>query len=113
MALKTRGFLLLCLMGAALWAGLAAFRSIRPADSSALPAEIYRSLSTEADRAEYLLRQRSGYVAVYPNERGAKPEHVTAIALSTLRAADRAMLELGIPAADRPSMLQLLEDLGS
>lgn len=113
MKTRIRVFLLLCLMALAAWAALGAFRSIRPPREAGLPDELYRSLSAGAAQAEYLLRGQNGYLAVFPNRRGAEPERVTAIALSTLRAADRAMLERGIPAADRQSLLQLLEDLGS
>lgn len=113
MKMRIRAFFLMCLMAAAAYTGLAAFRSIRSPWDGALPAEVYRALTDRADRACYLLRAQEGRVAVYPNRRGAGPEAVTAIELSTLRAADCAMLQRGIPAADRQSLLQLLEDLGS
>ncbi len=113
MKMKLRVYLLVCMMAAAARTGLAAYQSIRSPWESALPGELYRSLSERAEEAEYCLRAQEGRVAVYPNRRGAQPERVTAIELSTLRAADRAMLQHGIPAADRQSLLQLLEDLGS
>lgn len=113
MRTRIRAFFLMCLMTAAVYAALGAYRSIRSPWDSALPTEVYRSLTRQADQARFLLRAQAGYVAVYPNRRGAGPERVTAIELSTLRAADRAMLQRGIPAADRQSLLQLLEDLGS
>ena len=111
--MRIRAFFLMCLMAASVYTGLAAFRSIRSPWDGALPAEVYRALTDRADRACYLLRAQEGRIAVYPNRRGAGPETVTSIELSTLRAADRAMLQRGIPAEDRQSLLQLLEDLGS
>ncbi len=113
MRTRIRAFFLMCLMAAAARTGLAAYESIRSPWAGALPGELYRSLSENAAQAKYYLRVREGRVAVYPNRRGAPPEELTAIELSTLRAADRAMLQQGIPAADRQSLLQLLEDLGS
>lgn len=113
MRTRIRVFFLLCLMTAAAYTALAAYHSIRSPWESALPSELYRSLSGEAEQASFVLRAQAGRIAVYPNRRGASPERVTAIELSTLRAADRAMLQHGIPAADRQSLLQLLEDLGS
>lgn len=38
---------------------------------------------------------------------------MTRIELKCLRAADRAMVEAGIPVLSRQELLQLLEDLGS
>lgn len=111
--MRFRIFLLLCLATAAVGMAVGAFRSIRGPWDSMLPAEYYSSLIGDAEQARYVLRARDGYVAVFPNRRSAPPERITSIELSTLRSADRAMLRRGIPAADRPGMLQLLEDLGS
>ena len=113
MRTRIRAFLLMCLMAAAAYTALGAFESIRSPWEGALPADAYRALVREADQAKFFLRAQDGYVAVYPNRRGAGPERVTHIEICTLRAEDRAMLSRGIPAADRQSMLQLLEDLGS
>lgn len=113
MGTRIRAFLLMCLMAAAAYFALGAYWSIRSPWESELPVELYRSMLSESDGAMFFLRAQSGRVAVYPNRRGAAPEKITAIELSTLRAADRAMLLRGIPAADRQSLLMLLEDLGS
>ena len=113
MRTRIRAFFLMCLMTAAVYTALGAYHSIRDPWDGALPAEVYRSLTRQAEQARFLLRAQDGHVAVFPNRRGAGAETVTAIELSTLRAADRAMLQRGIPAADRQSLLQLLEDLGS
>ena len=113
--MKRRGrvFLLLCLAALAAHLAQSAYLSIRPGDEAGLPGEIYGSLLSVSEDAQYLLRSCGGYVAVYPNRRGARPTQITRIELSTLREADRAMLRRGIPAADFQSMLQFLEDLGS
>ena len=113
MRTRIRAFFLMCLMAAAAYAALGAYRSIRGPWDSALPTEIYRSLSGQSEQAKFLLRAQGGRIAVFPNRRGAAPERITSIELSTLRAADRAMLQRGIPAADRQRVLELLEDLGS
>ena len=110
---RARVFLLLCLMALAAHLAQGAYLSIRPGDEAVLPDELYSSLLSASVQAQYLLRSCGGYIAVYPNRRGASPERITRIELSTLREADRAMLRRGIPAADFQSMLQFLEDLGS
>ena len=63
--------------------------------------------------AEYFLKNCDGFVAVYRSTKGRAPESVTAIEIAGLRAADRAMLERGIPVSDRQELLELLEDFGS
>ena len=113
MGIRIRLFLLALLLAAAVFSACAAFRSIRGPWDDALPDEIYRGLAREAGEAAYMLRVKDGRVAVYPNRRGARPERITSIELSTLRPEDRAMVFRGIPAADRQSLLRLLEDIGS
>ena len=110
---RIRVFLLSCLVAAAGFTAVSAFRSIRSPWDRALPAGLYEGLTRDAENADFYLRGRGGYIIVVPKLRGAEPEQVTAIELSTLRIADRAMIERGIPAADRSCFLQLLEDLGS
>ena len=69
-----------------------------------------------AERAEgavCYLRESGGYVAVFETGRSREPLRVTRIELKCLRAADRAMVEAGIPVLSRQELLQLLEDLGS
>ncbi len=113
MGSKIRALLLAVLLAAAVWSARAAYHSIRGPWDGAVPDEIYRGLTRDAQNAEYLLRVKDGRVAVYPNRRGASPERITSIELDTLRTADRAMVLRGIPAADRQSLLLLLEDIGS
>ena len=112
MKTQIRAFFLMCLMAAALWTALQAYHSIRGPWDGALPAELYASLQAESEGATYILRAREGRVAVC-TPRSIRGGELTTIELSTLRAADRAMLRRGIPAADRRSLLMLLEDLGS
>lgn len=113
MKTRVRVFLLSCLAAAAGFTALGAYQSIRRPWADYLPGELYAGLSRDAENAAYLIRARGGYVVVVPQLHGAEKAQVTAIELNTLRCADRAMLERGIPAADRTTMLQLLEDLGS
>ncbi len=113
MGIRIRLFLLALLLAAAAFSAFSAFQSIRGPWDNALPDEIYRSLTREAGDAAYMLRVKDGRVAVYPNRRGAAPERITSIELCTLRPEDRAMICRGIPAADRQSLLLLLEDIGS
>ncbi len=53
-----------------------------------------------------------GSVAVFDGGDGT-PRSVTDITLSSLRAADRALIERGVPVASEEELLALLEDLGS
>ena len=53
-----------------------------------------------------------GSVAIFDGSSGT-PRSVTDIELSSLRAADRALIEHGCPVADEEALLALLEDLGS
>ena len=113
MKLRIRAALLVLLGTAAVYTGLGAAHSLRPASRDALPAEIYARYSSREERAQYFLKSCDGFVAVYKSVKGRMPESVTAIEVASLRAADRAMLERGIPVADREELLELLEDLGS
>lgn len=61
----------------------------------------------------YILAASDGRVAVYEAGDRRTPIAVTDISLDTLRAADRAMLDAGIPVPDSDALLRLLEDLGS
>ncbi|MCR5663462.1 MAG: hypothetical protein K6G17_01130 [Oscillospiraceae bacterium] len=112
-AIRVRSFLLACLMAAAALAARRAYASIRPAWERDLPEELLRTLESAGEEAEFVLRGQDGFVAVCPAGRRAKPERITDIELSTLRSADRALLERGIPVSDRRALLELLEDLGS
>ncbi len=113
MRLRIRIALLLGLTLAAVYTGTQAARSLHPAVRDTLPAEIYARYSSREESAQYFLKNCDGFVAVYRGASGRTPETVTAIEVSLLRAADRAMLERGIPVADRQELLTLLEDFGS
>ena len=67
---------------------------------------------TDYAGAEYVLKEADGYVAVF-SARGQALVEKTNIPVKNLRAADRALLEAGITAADRQALLELLEDIGS
>ncbi len=105
--------LLMCLVAAALYTGVEAWQALRPARENKLPQEVYARFLARADSAEYYLKNSGDYVAVYDDRRAREPVSVTGIELDSLRGADRAMVEEGIPVIDRKELLLLLEDLGS
>ena len=112
MGLKTRIALLLCLAAAAIYTGGEALKSLEPAQTY-LPEEIYASFAANEKQAEYFLKARDGYVAVYTGKRESELSDMTEIEVNGLRTADKAMLEKGIPVVSRTELLTLLEDLGS
>ena len=112
MAQRWKVALLLGLMGAALFTGAEALRSLRPRPAYPLPQEIYARYTRNAASAAYTLRPAEGRVAVYEGSRTREPLAVTPIELRLLRRADRAMIEAGLPVATHTELLQLLEDLG-
>ncbi len=63
--------------------------------------------------AEFFLRDKDGYIAVFAGPRTREPVRVTDIETARLRSADKLLLRDGIPAADSGELLHLLEDLGS
>lgn len=109
---RLRAALLLGLAALALSSAAAAVGSIRPAWERSVPQEVYAGLLARAGQAAYTLRCHEGRVAVYAGEDSRSPREVTAIEAATLRLADRAMLEKGIPAGSLAQLLCLLEDLG-
>jgi len=111
--LRARAALLMVLAAGALFTGAEAAYSLRPREDSRLPKEVYASFAVRADAAEYVIRDSGGYVAVFERARDRQPVSVTGIELKSLREADRAMIEAGIPVISRHELLQLLEDLGS
>jgi len=59
-----------------------------------------------------MLRALDGRLAVYAADTDS-PMLITDIELSTLRGADRELIEAGLAVADHEALLALLEDLGS
>ena len=112
MGLKTRIALLLCLAAAAVYTGGEALKRLEPAQTE-LPEEIYSAYAANEKQAEYFLKNREGYVAVYTGKRESELSDMTEIEVNGLRTADKAMLEKGIPVVSRTELLTLLEDLGS
>ena len=112
MGTKIKAGILLCLLSAAAYSVLGAYRSIDRASSSQLPEELRSRIEAVAD-AEFYLRESGGYVAVFETRRAKTPLSVTGIETSVLRRADRLLLSRGIPVSDRAELLLLLEDLGS
>lgn len=98
-------------------AALAAFSAAAAWDTlrqtaDLIPAEVYAQYRAKQGKAEYVLREKNGRVAVFRSGRN-EPERYTEIETLTLRRADCAMLEKGIPAENMAELLALLEDLGS
>lgn len=105
--------LLVCLAMGAVFTGIEAVRTLRPDTADTVPETVYAQYGEREDSAEFYLRVSGGYVAVFTGRREKEPVTVTAIEVSNLRGADRAMLERGIPVSDKNELLELLEDLGS
>lgn len=61
----------------------------------------------------YLLMAHGGYVAIYDAQSGTAPSIITAIELKMLTEADRALMEVGLPARNEEELAMLLEDLNS
>lgn len=112
MGLRLRIALLMCLAAGAAWSAVAAYESLKPAVASQVPEAVYAQYSAVEAAAQYQLKACDGYVAVYNGRGGGRPV-MTDIELSSLGSGDRAMIELGLPVADREQLLLLLEDLGS
>ncbi len=111
MGLRLRIALLMCLAAGAAWSAVEAYESLKPPQIYEVPEAVYAEYTADEQGAQYQLKACDGYVAVYSGRSG-KPM-MTDIELSALGSADRAMIELGIPVADRQQLLLLLEDLGS
>lgn len=62
---------------------------------------------------QYVLREYEGHVGVFAPGSAGKPQDLTEIETSSLRASDRKLLQGGIPVSSRDELLSLLEDLGS
>ncbi len=67
---------------------------------------------TSFDTAAYIVKEHSGYVAVFSSNPSQLLE-ITDISVGTLPAGDRSLLQSGITARDRSALLMLLEDLNS
>jgi len=105
--------LLMLLAAAAVYLGGEAAATLeQPADPS-FPAEIYAAFAVRAEPAAFYLRPCDGRIAIYSSRRSREPSALTDIDLNTLRSADLAMLQRGIPVSGQTELLMLLEDLGS
>lgn len=111
--MRIKAALLLCLIWAAGLSLLGAWRSLHRVEGPRLPEEVAARFVGREDGAEFVLRDSGGRVAVFAGSRSKEPLRVTDIETRRLRAADRLLLESGIPADDNGELLLLLEDLGS
>ncbi len=112
MGMRIKAALLLCLMSAAAYSVCGAYRSMQRSASQTLPAELSARFEQSAE-AEYYLKDKGGFVAVYESRRAREPLSVTAIETDVLRRTDRLLLSQGIPVKNAAELLELLEDLGS
>ena len=94
-----RVLLCICLMAIAVT--MAAFTMAGFAKEAPAPGEALR------------LGAWQGSVAVFDGSAGDAPVRVTEIALASLRATDRALIEHGYPVGSEEELQALLEDLGS
>ena len=113
MGIRGRIAILMLLAAAAAFCGAEAWRSLRLPERADLPHEIYDAYAARAESALYYLRESEGRIAVFESGRSRSPLRVTEIELASLRTADRAMVEAGIPVLSQQELLLLLEDLGS
>ena len=113
MKLKIRAALLVLLALGATYTAIEAYGTLQPAGLDIPSEEMLSAIFDAREGAEYYLKNCDGCVAVYSGLGTRRPDRVTAIETSSLRLADKAMLERGIPVPDRERLLELLEDLGS
>ena len=90
-----------------------AVKSIAAPEKENNPPEIISNASAENKNAEYYLRDRSGYVAVFTGANSSTPIEITEIETETLNNVDRKLLKQGIPAENKSELLMLLEDFSS
>lgn len=67
---------------------------------------------TSYETAAYILKEQDGYVAVFSSKDSSLLK-ITEIPVNSLRAVDRMLLENGIAADNRETLLTLLEDFNS
>ena len=80
---------------------------------AAFTAAGFRKDSAAGESSGYVLAEYGGSVAIFERGNRETPLQVTDIELDRLRAADRAMIETGVPVSGREELMTLLEDLGS
>ena len=112
MLLKRKLTLLSLLMLGAFLCSAATVQSFLLQSASRKSFPVVEEKYTSYDTAAYILKEQDGYVAVF-SSKDSKLLELTAIPVSTLRRADRTLLETGIAADSRESLLMLLEDFNS
>ena len=112
MLMKRKLTLLSLLMLSALLCSAATMQSFRTQAAARKSFPSVEEKYTSYETAAYILREESGYVAVFSSQDSRLLE-LTSIPVSTLRKADRTLLETGIAADSRESLLKLLEDFNS
>lgn len=112
MGIRIKAAILLCLMSAAAYSLFGAYESMHRSHTKTVSHELSTRF-TDPIKAEYFLRDKGGYVAVYEGRLSRTPLTITGIETAQLRSADRELLSTGIPVSDSAEVLRLLEDLGS
>lgn len=112
MLLKRKLTLLSMLLLAALLCSAATVQSFQIKNASKYSFPFVEEKYTSYDTAAYILKEQDGYVAVF-SSKDSKLLQRTSIPVSSLRKADRTLLESGIAADSRESLLMLLEDFNS
>ena len=96
-----RMVLMVCLMAVAVT--MAAFTA----------ADFRKRAEGAAPSGSYVLADYGGSVAIFDGGNTEAPVQVTDIELDTLRAADRKLIETGVPVSTKEELMALLEDIGS
>lgn len=112
MLLKRKLTLLFLLAVSALMCMTATAQSFLPKPTSGKSFPAVEEKYTSYETAAYILKEHNGYVAVFSSKDSELLE-VTGIPVSSLRVTDRNLLETGIAADSRETMLTLLEDFNS
>ena len=112
MLMKRKLTLLSLLMLSALLCSAATMQSFRMQAAARKTFPTVEEKYTSYDTAAYILKEENGYVAVF-SSKDSRMLELTSIPVSTLRKTDRILLETGIAADSRESLLKLLEDFNS
>ena len=112
MLMKRKLTLLSLLMLSALLCSAATMQSFRTQAAARKSFPSVEEKYTSYETAAYILKEENGYVAVF-SPKDSRLLEVTSIPVHTLRKADRTLLETGIAADSRESLLKLLEDFNS
>lgn len=112
MLLKRKLTLLSLLILSAMLCSAATVQSFQVHNDSRKSFPFVEEKYTSYGTAAYILKEQDGYVAVFSSN-DSKLLQLTSIPVSSLRKVDRTLLESGIAADSRETLLTLLEDFNS